>query len=75
MAAIAKPCTGMSARWCPNCGKCACTVTVLVSVNGIDEEVRLWDDDLYHENCPLHATASPHPIKVARRKIVWTKPL
>ena len=37
-------CTGVAARWCPNCGTCRCP----------DRE------DLNDAACPLHGLRSPH---------------
>ena len=42
------PCTGLFARWCPNCGRCTCP--------GDPER----GDALDHPACSLHAAASPH---------------
>ena len=38
-------CTGLTARWCPRCGDCACGGE---------------DADLNGADCPLHSSASPH---------------
>lgn len=37
-------CTGVAARWCPNCGECLCPDC----------------NDLNHDTCPLHGVSSRH---------------
>jgi hypothetical protein len=38
-------CTGLTARWCPRCGTCACPE---------------YPADMNSPSCPLHAPTSPH---------------
>jgi hypothetical protein len=43
-------CTGLTARWCPQCGTCACPG---------------GDSDMNDVGCPLHAPASQHAVSLA----------
>jgi|GEM_PF-6565451 len=49
-------CTGVTAFWCPACGRCTCPVEAQTG-----ERIGLDAD-----GCPLHDSASPHGERHAR---------
>ncbi len=61
-------CEGVTARWCPNCGDCACGPRHDLS-GPVDAEAFAGceggEECLCYPLCPLHGEASPHPIRPA----------